>query len=299
MGSNSAQRPAIAAAVTVVLWAFAFPASRMALGWFDVEQIALLRYLVASGFYLVLFALGMFPLPRLRDVPVLGILGLLGVTTYQLLFVFGMGKVAGGAAAMIITANPVIAALLARFFLNERLSALSWIGIFIGIGGIAVISLIKGTDGEPAGYLALLVAVMAISIYFVFQKPFFKRYSPLAMISYTTILGTLPLLAFLPATAVSLTEAPALPIIWILVMGIFSSGVGFLLWFYSLSKMPVEVVTSFLFLQPVIVTAMSWAWLSEIPETKTLIGGAIVFAGLGLIILEQLKRTASSSSPTQ
>ncbi len=79
--------PLIAALATVVLWAFAFPASRAALPYFNVEQVVLLRYLVACAFYLALFLLGKYPLPKLRDIPLLLLLGLLGVTVYQLLFV--------------------------------------------------------------------------------------------------------------------------------------------------------------------------------------------------------------------
>ncbi len=288
MKTESNFLPVIAAIVTVILWAFAFPASKVALEWFSVEQVVLFRYLVACLFYGVLFLCGKFPLPKLRDVPLLLLLGLLGITVYQLFFVFGMGKVAGGAAAMIITTNPVCTSLLARFFLGEKLSRLTWTGITIGLMGIAVISLIKGTDGEPFGYLALLIAVMSISIYFVFQKPFFNRYSPLGMTSYTCVLGTLPLLIFLPETLQAIAVAPLKPIIWIIVMGIFSSGIGFLLWLYALSKMPAGIVTSFLFLQPVFVALMSWIWLTEIPETKTFIGAAIVFAGLGLVLKEQI-----------
>lgn len=279
--------PLLAALVAIVLWSFAFPASRAALGYFSVEQVVLLRYLVACLFYSGLFAIGKFSLPELRDWPILILLGLLGITIYQSLFVFGMGKVAGGAAAMIITANPVCASLLAWLFLSEKLSPLSWLGIAISVIGISVIALLKGTDGEPLGYLALMIAVISISIYFVFQKPFFNRYSPLGMTSYTCWVGTIPLLYFLPESLTAAQSAPLAPLLWIVVMGVFTSGIGFLLWFYALSKLKAGVVTSFLFLQPVFVGLFSWIWLNEVPETKTLIGGAIVLFGLGLILQQQ------------
>ncbi len=288
MRINPAHLPLTAAFVTVILWAFAFPASRAALSYFSVEQIVLFRHVVACLFYAILFVLGKFPRPQLRDIPVLIMLGLLGITVYQICFVFGMGKVAGGAAAMIVAANPVCSGLLARIFLGEKLSPLAWAGILISVVGVAIISLLKGTDGEPTGYLALLAAVVSISIYFVFQKPFFERYSPLAMTSYTCLGGTLPLLIFLPETMAAIHNAPLAPIVWIVAMGIFSSGIGFLLWFYALSKLRAGVVTSFLFLQPVLVAWLSWTWLSEIPETKTFVGGAVVLIGVGMILREQL-----------
>lgn len=274
----------LAALLTMLLWAFAFPASKVALAAFSAEQVVLLRYAIACAFYLALFVLGRFPPPALRDLPLLLVLGLLGITVYQLLFVNGIGRVASGAAAMIIAANPVFAGLLARVFLGEQLGARAWGGIAISLAGILLITFGKGLGGEFFGYVMLIVAVFAIAIYFVFQKPFFARYSPLAMTSYTSLLGTLPLLYLLPETAAAAAAAPWDVLAAVAVMGVFSSGIGFLLWFYALSQLPAGVVSSFLFLQPLFVTAMAWVWLGEIPDVQALLGGAVVLIGVALIV---------------
>ena len=262
---SSRKKPLLAALVAVLLWAFAFPASKAVLPHFSAEQVVLLRYMVVCGFYLMLFAMGCFPPPGWRDLPLLLVLGVLGITVYQLLFVHGLGRVAAGAASMIIAANPVFAGLLARLFLHETLCKRAWGGICISLGGVALITLGESAEGEFAGYLMLVIAVLSISIYFVFQKPFFARYSPLSMTSYTSIAGTLPLLYLFPQAVDAARVAPASALLSIAAMGVFSSGIGFLLWFYALSKLPAGIVTSFLFLQPVFVTVMAWFWLHEIP----------------------------------
>ncbi len=291
MTKNTATLPLLAALMTIVLWSFAFPASRAVLTYFSVEEAVLLRYLIASGFFILLFALGRIPVPEARDLPAIFALGFLGVTVYQLLFVFGMGEVAGGAAAMIVAANPVFASLLARVFFAEKLSSRAWIGIILSALGVSIISFIKGTDGSTIGFLAMLLATSSIAIYFVFQKSFFNRYSPLSMTAYTCWAGTLPLLYFLPETLDVTLSAPMPPIIWIIVMGIFSSGIGFVLWFYALSKLRAGIVTSFLFLQPVLVTVMSWVWLNEVPGITTLAGGIVVLFGVSFIVSEQIRRS--------
>jgi len=126
-------------------------------------------------------------------------LGLLGVTAYQLLFVLGVGRVTAGTAAMLIAANPVFAGLLARVFLRERLTPLAWCGIGVSVVGVALIALEKDIGGEFEGALLLILATLSISVYFVFQKPFFARHSPLSMTAWTSFAGTLPLLFYLPA----------------------------------------------------------------------------------------------------
>ena len=281
----SKRKPLLAALITVLLWAFAFPASKAVLPYFSAEQVVLLRYLAACVFYALLFVAGRFPPPSLRDLPLIFVLGVLGITIYQLLFVLGIGRVAAGAASMIIAASPVFAGLLAHLFLNEKLSKRAWSGVCVSLVGVALITLGKGAEGELAGYLMLAVAVLSISIYFVFQKPFFARYSPLSMTSYTSIAGTLPLLYLLPEATAAALDAPASALLSIVAMGVFSSGIGFLLWFYALSKLPAGIVTSFLFLQPVFVTIMAWFWLHEIPATRTLGGGAVVLFGVALILM--------------
>ncbi|MGR3985226.1 MAG: DMT family transporter [Gammaproteobacteria bacterium] len=293
------QKPLLAALLTVLLWAFAFPASKAALPYLRAEEIVLLRYLAACAFYLALFALGYFPRPRLRDLPMLMLLGVLGISVYQLLFVHGIGRVSAGAASMIIAANPVFASLLARAFLSERLGKRVWCGIGISLAGVALITLGKGAAGETAGYAMLLVAVFSISIYFVFQKPFFARYSPLAMTSYTSIAGTLPLLFLLPQTFEAALAAPAGALWSIAAMGVFSSGIGFLLWFYALSKLPAGTVTSFLFLQPVFVTVIAWIWLHELPAARVFLGGAVILFGVALILLpRKLTNKPANVPPT-
>ncbi len=281
----SRKKPLLAALATVLLWAFAFPASKVVLPYFSAEQVVLLRYLVACVFYFSLFALGLFPPPKWRDVPLIFLLGVLGITIYQLLFVHGVGRVAAGAASMIIAANPVFVSLLARMFLREKLSKMAWSGIGISLAGVVLIALGKGAEGELTGYLMLIIAVLSISIYFVFQKFFSPRYSPLSLTACTSIAGTLPLLYWFPQAVDAALNAPPDALLSIAVMGVFSSGIGFLLWFYALSKLPAGIVASFLFLQPVFVTIMAWFWLHEIPVVRVFVGGAVVLFGVALILM--------------
>jgi len=282
---TSAKKPLLAALATVLLWAFAFPASKAALAYFTAAEMVALRYVVACGFYAALFAAGRFAWPQRRDLPLIFVLGVLGVTVYQLFFVHGIGRVTAGAAAMLIAAIPVFAGLLARVFLREKLSRLAWCGIGISLMGVALIAVEKDIAGEFSGAALLILATLSISVYFVFQKPFFRRYSPLSLTAWTSLAGTLPLLFHLPAAVDGALQATAAALWSVVAMGVFSSGIGFVLWLYALSKLPAGTVTSFLFLQPVFVIVMAWLWLGEIPTAQTLAGGAVILFGVALVLL--------------
>jgi len=282
---TATKKPLLAALATVLLWAFAFPANKAALPHLSAEQIVALRYVVACGFYAALFAAGRFAWPQPRDLPLIFVLGVLGVTVYQLFFVHGIGRVTAGAAAMLIAAIPVFAGLLARVFLREKLSRLAWCGIGVSLMGVALITMEKDIAGEFSGAALLILATLSISVYFVFQKPFFSRYSPLSLTAWTSLAGTLPLLFHLPAAVEDALQAPAVALWSVVAMGVFSSGIGFVLWLYALSKLPAGTVTSFLFLQPVFVTVMAWFWLAEVPSAQTFTGGAVILFGVALVLL--------------
>jgi len=309
----SAKKPLLAALATVLLWAFAFPASKAALPYFSAAEMVALRYVVACGFYAAWFAAGhlaagrfaarrfavgvaveRFAWPARRDWLPIFALGVLGVTVYQLLFVLGLGRVTAGAAAMLIAANPVFASLLARVFLREKLSRLAWCGIGVSLTGVALIALEKGIGGEFEGAVLLILATLSISVYFVFQKPFFARYSPLSMTAWTSFAGALPLLFYLPAALAAAPHASAAALWSVAAMGVFSSGIAFVLWLYALSKLPAGTVTSFLFLQPVFVIVMAWFWLREIPTAQAFAGGAVILFGMALI-LSPGKRSVGAS----
>lgn len=278
------QRALWAAPLAVLLWAFAFPASKWLLPFFSVEQIVLLRYLVACGFYAFLFCVYRFPLPALRDWPAILLLGLAGVTSYHLFFVTGLKTVSAGAASFIITTNPVFVSLLAAIFLREKLAWQRWAGIGVSIVGVAVITFGDAGGGKFTGYVFLVTAVLSIACYFVFQKLLLHKYSPLAMTSYTSVAGTLPLLWFLPQSLTAAAAAPWSALFVLLILGVFSSGLGFLLWTYALAKIRAGLVASFLFLQPVFVILLAWFWLGEIPAARAVAGGAIILIGLTLIV---------------
>lgn len=286
MAFTQNQKPYLAALTTIVFWSFTFPASKAVLPYFSPEQVAFLRYAVASLFYLMLFAMGQFPLPRWRDVPLIFLLGLVGVTFYQLLFVFGLARVSAGGAGMVVATNSVFVSLLAWIFLKEALSRRAWCGISVSVIGIAIITWGR-VGGEFIGFMMITLAAFLIAIYFVFQKPFFARYSPLSMTSFTSIAGTLPLLYLLPGSVDAVMAAPPSALLVIVVMGVFSSGLGFLTWFYALSKLPAGIVSSFLFLQPILITIIAWFWLNETPALQTFIGGAVTLIGLALVLIQK------------
>lgn len=79
-------------------------------------------------------------------------------------------------------------------------------------GGVALIVLGRGESVEfTHGALLILAAAFFTSLYFVFQRALLRRMNPLHFTVWSLLLGTVPMLAFLPGFRAQLTAAPSPP----------------------------------------------------------------------------------------
>ncbi|MGI9387523.1 MAG: DMT family transporter, partial [Methyloligellaceae bacterium] len=81
-----------------------------------------------------------------------------------------------GAAALIVSLQPVTTALLAAPFLGERLAARHWLGLVIGLAGVAMV-LLPRTDLSAPGITgitvtACVIGLLSITIGTIYQKRF-------------------------------------------------------------------------------------------------------------------------------
>ena len=112
----------LAAAGTVLLWASAFPAITVAVRGLGPAGLAVARLAVASAALAVVAPVLGVRRPRPRDLPLIALCGLAGMTGYQLLLNAGERVVPAGTASLLVATAPVYASLLAVAFLGERAS---------------------------------------------------------------------------------------------------------------------------------------------------------------------------------
>nr|CTQ88192.1 Permease of the drug/metabolite transporter (DMT) superfamily [Kibdelosporangium sp. MJ126-NF4] len=272
-----------AVAITLVLWACAFVAIRVALPGFSIGGLALGRLLVAS----VVMA-GVAPLlgvripARAHLVRIVGC-GLAGMAGYQLLLNAGERTVPAGTASMLVNTGPVFAALMAFVLLSERVGGRGWIGIALGFTGAVLITFAQGGSFQPsADAMLVLAAALAQSLYFVLQKPLLSHYSGFEVTCYATWVGTLVLLPALPALVADLPRADGGSLAALIFLGVGPSAVGYATWAYAQSQLPVATVANTLFLVPLLSIGIGWAMLDEGIHLVALAGGLVALAGVAL-----------------
>jgi drug/metabolite transporter (DMT)-like permease len=277
----------IMVAAFCLLWASAFSVAKLAIA--DCPPLIVLtsRFLLAGVAILGAAALfGVrFNLSR-RELLLFALLGIANQAVYLGLSYVGMRSTSSGLAALVISANPVLTAVLAVAFLNERMTWRKAIGLLLGIGGVAFVveSRMAGGVDHPIG-IALLVAAL---VSLVGGTILYKRFAPSGGLwigngtqSLAAGLATLPF-AFVFENVGDIVPSWRLAVslaYLALVVSIFA----YLLWFHLLNVSGATGASSYHFMMPPLGLLFGWLLLGEQVALTDLIGIVPVAIGIYLV----------------
>jgi len=273
-----------AAAVTVLLWASAFVSIRSAGAHFSPGALALGRMLTASLALGAIWLARGVGLPPRAAWPGIAATGLLWFGGYMVALNWGERDVDAGTAAMLVNIGPVLIALLSGWLLREGFPARLLAGVTVSFGGAVVVGLSESHGGRTSvlGVLLCLAAAASYSVAVVCQKPALRHASALQVITFASLIGTLACLPFAGQLAAQLARAPLPATLNVLYLGIFPTTLGFTTWAYALARTAAGTMGATTYLVPVLVIAMSWLFLGQVPGLLTLAGGALCLAGVAV-----------------
>lgn len=224
------------------------------------------------------------------------LLGLINIPLNQLLFVWGVKFTTAPNAALAYALTPAFVLIIGFIFFKEKFERYQTIGIAIAIIGTVLVLVDKGASLSPThtvGNVMVLMASASWAVYTVLGKPLVIKYGAVfttAMSFFIGLLLYLPLYLIIPSTVevgdLGTSGADATWWMQVLYLGVITSGVGYGLWYYALSKLESGRVAVFNNLQPILTTILALVLFGTQPTTLFLIGGSIALIG---VIVTQAK----------
>jgi len=270
-----------------LLWSSAYAVAKVAL--IDCPPLLLLtfRFLLAGIVMLTAAALSGISLKiSRRDLLLFAALGVANQAAYLGLGYIGLKSISAGLSALVISANPVLTAVLAAVFLGERMTWRKALGLVLGVGGVAFVvqhRLVGGFD-HPEGIAFTLMALVSL----VIGTILFKRFAPSGGLwvgnsvqSLAAGFAVLPFAFTLESVGdiVPSWRLAAAMAFLVLLVSVFA----YLLWFQLLERSGATAASSYHFLMPPLGMFFGWLLLGEHVSYADFAGIVPVALGIWLV----------------
>ncbi|KAA0971656.1 DMT family transporter [Aureimonas fodinaquatilis] len=279
-------------ALFVIVWSTGFIGSVYAMPYAEPFVFLVLRFSLAIVLLLLLVVTANAPWPKPKIAAHSMIVGALihGVYLGGIFFAVRYGLPAG-IAALIAGMQPILTALMAAAFLGEAINRRQWIGLVLGLVGVALVIVPKLGGNDVYSALTLIPAAMAamgIAVGTIWQKKFGGS-TDLRTGSILQYCGALilvaPLAIGLESWQIEWTGELIFALIWLSV--VLSIGAIFMLMF-MIREGAVSKVASLMYLTPGVTAVMAFILFGETLSLVQLCG--LVLAGIGVAAAVRSKR---------
>ena len=269
------------------------------LGLRDLPPVgfAATRFLLASAILWGVVAARRRPLPRAgRDWALVGATGVLAFgLNYGLLF-WGEQHISSGLAALLQATIPAFGLVFAHLHLpGERLTVARLLGVGLGVAGVGVIfSNQLEVSGEMAlwGSTAIVAGAVFVSYSNVLVKARGGHLDPAFLAAGQMVCGLVPLALY----AFAYEGGPAaynwtpLAVTSLLYLTLVGSVAAFLLFYWLVRHMDVTKTMLIALVTPLFAVLLGLLVLGERLTWRTLAGGALIMAGIALVVFRRVKR---------
>ena len=282
----------------VVFWGISFISIKVVLEVIDPIVLGFLRYVLA-----VLFVLGFVLFKRIslrvpfRDLIIFFVAGVFGIFLYSALENTAMQYVSAEVAAIMTSLVPLTIIVANRLVYKESFNFRYLLYAILSIGGIGLILLPEGTDvitypRQAFGVLLLFLSIISWTGYAVVTKHVVEKYDS---IKVTAIQSMMALVAFIPSLFFRpLPDFSSFAIhhtLHLLFLGIFCSGVTYLLFVHSIDTLGLSTPNIFLNFIPIVTLLVNGLILGETIGFIQIIGSLIVVGSMTLLTIDRIRQT--------
>lgn len=275
-----------APAAFVLLWSTGFIGAKLGLPYAEPMTFLALRFAVASGLLLAIVLVWRAPWPRswaqAAHIAVAGLL-LHGLYLGSIFAAIHLG-VEAGVAALVVSLQPLLVAAVAARLLGERTTRRQWLGLAIGILGVALVvgrKLGLGLGTVPGMGLVVL-GLFGLAAATLYQKRFcdkmpFRSGNVIQLAAASLVTGALALL--FETRVVVWSGEFVFALAWLIL--VLSLG-AFMLLYLLIQRGAAARVASLFYLVPPSTAVIAWLLFGESFGPLALAGMALTVIGVAL-----------------
>lgn len=214
--------------------------------------------------------------------------GILGIGIYQALWSVGLNLTSASNSALILSTTPIWGALYVHLVEKESVRKKQYFFMMISLFGVILV-ILKPTarlhfslDTLTGDLLTLIAAFCAAVFLSVWSKPLLKIYSPLRLMGYCMMIGSLVLWLAVPflATPVAFNKVGAAS--WrALAYAIILPGIiGHVSYYGGIEKLGVTRSMVYLYLIPLWAILFNYLWMGEKVFPQQILGGLFILLGV-------------------
>ncbi|SMC21180.1 EamA-like transporter family protein [Andreprevotia lacus DSM 23236] len=274
--------------VLAALWGASFLFMRVAVPAFGPVWLIGLRVSIAAAFLLLIAGWRRQPLPLRGNVRHYFISGLFTSALPFLCYAFAARTLSASLMSILNATAPFWGTLVAALWLRVIPTRKAWLGLALGVIGVATLVGFDRITAKPGAGLAI-AACLTATLCYGFASAYSKRYMQ-GMASFNVAHGSmwgaslalLPCLLLVPTVQPFSSIAPQ-ALAAVSLLAIFCTGVAYLLYFRLISDIGPASALTVTFLIPVFGVLWGVMLLDESVGLNTLAGALLVLLGTGLV----------------
>lgn len=262
---------------------------------YSLQEIEPLAFVTArfggAALFLLLATLLLEGKPTIRreDWLRVGVVGIIGIGFYQILFTLGIYYTTASNSSLLLATGPIFTLLFAVLFQEERITPLQIVGIFVSFVGVAMIVSVQSggltlSMANLRGDLFLLTCAAINGLCAVISKRPLKRHSALRLMTVSMVLGIVSMLPFTWRATIHQPWAGLSLNGWLGLgySSFIAAGLGYVLWFRAIGEIGPTRTMVYNYLIPVVAVGLAVLTLREHFALMQALGALIVFLGIAL-----------------
>ena len=265
--------------ITLVMTAFAANSiiTRLALSLnlIGPSNFALLR---AGSAALILVLLVLFIQKKIPKFKINSIISSLALVGYLVGFSFAYLTINTGVGALILFGGSMIVMFTGALFLKEDISILRFIGVFLSLIGLYILTDPRFGDNSLFGIILMFLAAFSWGIYSILGHGQNNPLSNTAVNFVLALLLIIPIALFIPDQ----TNTSPYGILLAIISGSITSGLGYTLWYWILPKINITSASIAQLSVPLIAALGGYLFISETLNWQFYIASFLILGGIGL-----------------